>query len=363
MRKFLRTSLLILASFGFALVAAEVVLRWTGIVPGRGGVVTVTSTEFEQIPGIFGPNQDTVVNQIPQLRYRVHINNLGYRGENFSSSKSDGEFRILFVGDSSVFGDFVGDRDSLPAQTERALDSRCNGLLRVINAGLGGSTITEHTKIVERSLSLNPDLVILQFSENDVRDLAGAAMWDELARNRRAKSTFPLSLAYPYLRDTALWHLAQRAVATNHERRVTAKVSEDQQDEGDTARPETQAVGRDKRAETDQYRLQYQERLIDLRTSLNANGIPMIMTVMPSHLSVYDHWESDQLDWLGRLTRELKIDTVSFLPVYRDDGRDETELYLLPYDGHTSPVGYQIAAQQLAERLITYGLLSEHCSN
>jgi lysophospholipase L1-like esterase len=362
-RNLLQTSLLMIASLAFALVAAEVTLRMTGLVPGRGGVVTVTAAEFERIPGMFGPNQDAVVNQIPQLRYQVRINNLGYRGADMPLEKPDGEYRILFVGDSFVFGDFVGNTETLPAQTEMVLRSQCNGMLRVINAGLGGSTITEHAKMIERSLRLEPDLVVLQFSENDVRDLAGSAMWDDLARNRHAKSAFPLSLVYPYLRNTALWNLALRAAATIHERSVTARVSENDGRENENARPQAETAPPDRKSPDESYRKQYRNLLTGLQSALRANDVPMMMAVMPSHLSVYDQWESDQLDWLEGLTRELGIDAVSFLPAFRDDGRNETELYLLPDDGHTSPAGYRVAARLLAERLIAYGRLSDHCGS
>ena len=98
----------------------------------------MTSAEFEQVPGIFGRNQETVVNKIPQIRYGVRIDSLGYRGQDFPRSKPDGEFRILYVGDSFVFGDFVDDEETLPAQAERALRSRCSRAVLIINAGVGG---------------------------------------------------------------------------------------------------------------------------------------------------------------------------------------------------------------------------------
>ena len=139
-RRLLQASALVLTASGVALVVAEVALRLTGAAPNRGGVFTVTSAEFEQVPGIFGRNQETVVNKIPQIRYGVRIDSLGYRGQDFPRSKPVGEFRILYVGDSFVFGDFVDDEETLPAQAERAL--RCSRAVLIINAGVGGSTIT-----------------------------------------------------------------------------------------------------------------------------------------------------------------------------------------------------------------------------
>jgi lysophospholipase L1-like esterase len=359
--RFIQASALALASISVALAVTEVALRLAGF--PRGGVFTVSSAEFEQIPGILDPNQDTVVREIPQIPYRVRTNNLGYRGEDFSSSKPNGEFRILFVGDSFVFGMFVDDEKTLPAQTERALSLQCARPVRIINAGLGGSTITEHSEMIERGLSLAPDFVILQFSENDVSDLAGGSMWDELEWNRRAKSRFPLSVVYPYIRSTALWNLTLHAVAGIRERRAVERYSGSQAQGQGTGNLEMQLDERAEGAPADRYRTEYRQRLMQLYSSLTARGIPMIMTVMPSHQSVYDHWESDQLDWLERLIIELGIDAVSFFDTFVDDGRGETELYLLPYDGHTSPEGYRIAAEQLSKYLISHRTLSEHCES
>ena len=104
--------------------------------------------------------------------------------------KPDSELRVLIVGDSFVFGDFVEDEETLPAQLEAKLRARCSDV-RVINSGLGGSTITEHVELLYRSLELDPDVVILLFSENDVHDLVGTPMWKQLAQNRAVKSRFP----------------------------------------------------------------------------------------------------------------------------------------------------------------------------
>ena len=336
-------------------------MRVTGAAPDRGGVFTVTSAEFEQIPGIFAPNQDAEVNQIPQLRYRVRIDSLGYRGQQLPRSKPDGEFRILYVGDSFVFGDFVDDELTLPAQTERALGFRCSPPVRVINAGLGGSTISEHGKMIDRGLSLDPDLVILQFSENDITDFTGAAMWDELAHNRQTKGRFPLSILYPHIRGTALWNLALRAVARIRERRVAESYWASKEADSRVGRSKDQPDESVAQAPIGQYRMQYRERLTLLQSSLGARGIPLLVTVMPSHHSVYENLEADQLDWFDGLVRELEIDAVSFLPTFKADGRSGTELYLLPYDGHASPEGYRIAAQHLAESLVALSPLSQYC--
>ena len=142
------------ASVAVALVLAELLLRAFGLAP-TDGLATVNTSDFERIPGIFAPHQHLIVRQIRALPYRVSIDSLGYRGTDFPRVKPQGETRIVFIGDSFVHGDFVHNEETLPAQLERVLGERCHNV-RVINAGLGGSTIIEHHQLIIRALASRP---------------------------------------------------------------------------------------------------------------------------------------------------------------------------------------------------------------
>ncbi len=318
----------------------------------------MTVSEFDRVPGIFEPGQETVVRENPALPHRVTIDSLGYRGADFPRERPSGEFRILYVGDSFVFGTFVDDDETLPARLELELELRCRVRIQVVNAGLGGSTITEQARMIERGMAIDPDLVILQFSENDVRDLKGLDTWDRLRANREAKSSFPLSLVYPWARDMALWNLSLRALANVRDSRAHEGSRDD---EGQRRQAEEEWGGARSATAVEEGRHEYRKRLRTLKEGLEGRGIPLVLTVFPSHLSVYDRWESDQLQWLDDIVEAMGIRTVRFLPAFVADGRGETELYLLPRDGHPSPEGYQVAARHLAESLISFRVLPAHC--
>src|SRR5712692_2872638 len=194
------------ASIGviLALILAELGLRAFRLAP-TGGIVSVTSEQYRRIPGIFAPNQRALDQRKPELAFWVTIDSLGYRGADFPRVKPRGEFRVFVAGDSFVYGDFVEDAETFPAWLARFLSSRCENV-RVINGGLGGATIVDESPMIDRATALDLDLILLVFTENDVTDLAGTPMWARLAENRRAKSRFPLSVAYPLLRRTALWN-------------------------------------------------------------------------------------------------------------------------------------------------------------
>jgi len=215
-RRFLICGLAIAGGLLGGLVVAEGLLRALEAAP-TDGVTTVTEKEFWSVPGILSPGQRVIDRRDPRLPHRVTTNSLGYRGREIAALKEPGELRILFTGDSFVYGDFVNDDQTLPAQLERRLNARCANV-RVVNAGLGDATITEEAALIDRGLRLSPDLVILMFGENDVGDLNRVSTWDRLATNRRAKSQFPLGTFYPLLRRTALWNFALSIRATKQAR-------------------------------------------------------------------------------------------------------------------------------------------------
>ncbi len=337
MRGLALTTGLAIGALVIAVLAAEALLRLLQLAPS-GGVFTVDAREFDELPGLFSPNQTVKNLSKPQLPHRVQINSLGYRGEDFQREKAATEFRILYVGDSFTFGDFVDDSQTLPAQLERRLVSNCKNVT-VVNAGLGGSTITEQEPIVRRGLAIGPDMVILMFSENDVTDLSGTSMWEELAANRKAKSKFPISLLYKAARNTALWNLALKARGAQRARQLEP-ASADRTSPDDTLQSQ------------DDLREAYIAKLNRLTDTLSRYGVDFILTAFPSHLTVYQEWDSDQLGWLENAASTNAIRYINLLDTLRSAGQDKTALYLLPIDGHASALGYSIAAGKLAQDLL-----------
>jgi hypothetical protein len=252
-----------------AVLLVEALLRVLRLAPASG-VATVTEAEYHSVPGIFAPGQRLVDRQDPRLPHRVTIDSLGYRGPEFPVRKEHGEFRVLFAGDSFTYGDFVDDDQTLPAQLERHLRRRC-GAVRVVNAGLGDATIIDEAHLIERGLRVSPDLVILMFSENDVVDLNRVSTWDRLAANRRAKSHFPLSILYPLLRRTALWHLMLRARSRASARPNPLRVDWTTPGRQDSVTPRLRET--------------YRQALGALRDTIAARGIALAFVVYPSHFS------------------------------------------------------------------------------
>jgi lysophospholipase L1-like esterase len=335
---------LVLASAALALPVCEIVLRVTGVASVEQGVFTVSERDFERLPGIWEPDQEQIVRDKPALPHRVTTNALGYRGEGVPLAKPGGQLRVLYVGDSFTFGSYVDDDESMPARLQHHLASVC-GDVAVINAGLGGSTITEHRPMIERGLQTRPDLVVLQFSENDVTDLAGVAMWDQLEVNRRAKSRFPLGLVYPVLRRTALWGLVLRVRAEWTRRRTLEGI-----------RDEPDAPGEDDGVSVPQLRERYASLLEGVVEEVT-QGVPMVFVVYPSHNTLYGITPSDQVEWVAETAAAEGLPVVNLLPPLAETGAGAEDLYLLPHDGHPSARGYDVSAAYLARQLLAEPLL------
>lgn len=340
-----RTGLFGLIALGLGLLAAvafvEIAIRVLQLAPSQG-VSTVDEADFDRVPGLFGPGQDIVDRQEPALPHRVRINAHGYRGPDIPAGRAPGEFRVLAIGDSFTFGDFVDDEDTLPAQVEANLSRRNLGAgcaaVRVLNAGVGGTTIVTHAEMANRGLVFEPDLVLLTFSENDVTDLQHP-MWFSLADNRRMKSSFPLNLVYPVLRHTATWNFLLRVRA--------ARLTPGPETHSEKSPEEMNAAEAEDRARKTRDRERYRTAVVELRDRLAAHGIPLVFAVYPVHHALKGEPYLEQLEWAEAMARAEGLPTVPLLGPLVESGLPDTGLFLLPHDGHPNPVGYEIAAEAI----------------
>jgi hypothetical protein len=334
MRRLLLTATSVALGLAAGLLVAEVVLRVFHLAPSNA-VSTVTTAQFEAIPGIWAPGQDLVDRRNAHLPYHVTTDSLGYRGAAFPLRKEPGAFRVLLTGDSFAFGDFVDDDATLPAQLERDLAPRCAGV-RVINAGLDAATIVDEAPMVERGLAVQPDLVVVLFSENDISDLGRQSTWEALASNRAAKSRFPLSVLYPVLRRSALWNFAldRRAALALKFHRVPVDW---------TARGDDRATAR--------LRAIYRDALRGLRDRLALRHVPLVVLAYPSHLALMHPDLRGQVGWLTGMADSARIPVIDLTAPLMASGEPMTRLYLLPYDGHPSALGYGISASYIADQL------------
>jgi hypothetical protein len=176
-----------LLTFAVMIFLGELVLRIGGWASPRD-VHTVLKAQYFKIPGMFEPNQSVWIESNVHLPFHVSINSLGFRGMEVDQNKNN-IFKILCIGDSFTFGDFVDDTATYPYYLQKLCQQESEDTV-VFNAGIGGTTLIDHFHFLPKYLTIQPDLVILNFTENDIEDLLRfEPMYVTLKKNREIKSS------------------------------------------------------------------------------------------------------------------------------------------------------------------------------
>jgi lysophospholipase L1-like esterase len=113
------------------------------------------------------------IGYIPSPNYKRndnYHNSDGYRGDPIPPVKEENEFRIVCVGGSTTYTNFVHTpAEAYPAVLEEILHDRGYTHVRVINSGVEGYSSWETLANVNyRVLDLDPDMVIVYHAVNDV---------------------------------------------------------------------------------------------------------------------------------------------------------------------------------------------------
>ena len=117
------------------------------------------------------------------------INNHGFRGKDFTTSKPNDVIRVLTLGASSTFGFFNRDKETYPVLLEQKLNKRCQGPKRfeVINFAIPHAGAEEiRSMFVAEGLALSPDVITFYEGRNDSNRLN--PMEFRSATSRKAKN-------------------------------------------------------------------------------------------------------------------------------------------------------------------------------
>jgi lysophospholipase L1-like esterase len=99
---------------------------------------------------------------------RVRVNALGLRGPEVSAEPAPRTERVLVLGDSVVFGQGVGEDETLPAVLARRLTARWGRAVEALNAGAQGyDAVAEAAYLAGPGLALRPHGVVVGMSLND----------------------------------------------------------------------------------------------------------------------------------------------------------------------------------------------------
>jgi lysophospholipase L1-like esterase len=274
-----------------------------------------------------------------ELRFDVQINSLGYRGAEPIADRDNEALRIVFVGDSLVFGDFVADDETWPAQLQAALV--CPRPVVVYNAGIPGTTLTESIPMAARARALHPDVIVSEFTlANDLEDLTGPPLWSRMEARRNAGPA--VDMVVRALHHSALWNTVRQAMSSA----VAGSRRNNLHADGERLA---------------QAQRTYEQLLSGWVAQLEKANLPLVFALFPGYAMLAERDRSLQ-EWAIGAAERAGLRPVDLWPALYRDGRAPAELYFVPRDQHPSAKGYAIAARAVAEAIVAQIASFKGCS-
>jgi hypothetical protein len=205
--------------------------------PGFDTETAALNTEiFEEDPQLIKrlrPNLDMVH---PNTGKPMRTNALGFRGPDFQETKAPGALRVVFLGDSFLFGMGLSLKDTIPFLVGESLGKTHNkGSIEIINLAVPGYTSFQGLKLAGILLPrMKPDLVVVGFGHTDgsLVSLTEEEMQIALKESRGRESTldriFEWSSLYELIRNKLRSDKTRQIIGrTNGEASLGARVPPD----------------------------------------------------------------------------------------------------------------------------------------
>jgi hypothetical protein len=137
---------------GFALALLAVILF--PLLPDVGGISAYNR--------IFPGRQRLPFGENPSQAYNLSIYNLDamFASHEIAMSKADNEYRIIVIGDSSVWGTLLRPEETLSGQLNAAAPTYCSKTARFYNLGYPTISVTKDLMLLDYALRYQPDAII-----------------------------------------------------------------------------------------------------------------------------------------------------------------------------------------------------------
>lgn len=292
----------------------------------------------------------------------IRTNSLGFRHSELGE-KEKGEKRVLVLGDSITFGDYLSREDTYPYRIEAYLrqhwpDPAEAEKIHVINAGVGAIGLkTELAILLDTGLKADPDVVVVGLYLND----ASESIHLNLVQ-------FPGIFARSWFLNFVaqrLGLLPQRFQFKEKERDSAVELKKFRE-ENEIAEKACQGLSIPCfNAEIAQAfwdwgyawsgpaQSEIEEVLTVMKKVTEERGIELVVVALPVLFQVYgEFYRDDPQKKFGEIAERLKIPYLDLLPALRENrgGGDARFLY---YDHcHMTPKGNEIAGREIARLLM-----------
>ena len=123
-----------------------------------------------------------------------YINTLGMEDKEYPIEKPNNTNRIIMIGDSILAGVHVTENERFSELVEEKVNTFFDKNIEIMNSGVVGYNLDQEYEVFKKSLKLNPDIIILDISQNDdARKIIVKKTTNELIINEYYES-YPLVL-------------------------------------------------------------------------------------------------------------------------------------------------------------------------
>lgn len=301
---------------------------------------------------------------------RASLNNLGFRSKaDTQVVKNKGTIRILFLGDSFIFGQGASDKETIPFLTGKYLESSLSSPIETINAGIVGSEVTyEYLYLTVHAKKLNSDIIVATvFLGNDLADL-DYFLWSGIDQNglptkivtkleyvdsdgTRKMSNTPKRYKVPLLRESHLFLFLAQMLFGKVEPFRTMTFNG------------TPCLLMPSCKELDPQIKKMQKVIEGMKTLADKNGQKLLIVIIPWELQFpRDITQRSQVnffaartnrhymgDRLGAFLKNNSIEYIDLLDTF-ENYRGRRQIFY-PQDRHWTPEGNKVAARAVAEKI------------
>ena len=342
--------LLVLFSFLFALIVAEIVLAALDMPPRQlkphsaptqfvvqpdksYGYVNLPSSQIEFI---YDGNPRNYFGERNEVVYET--NSLGFRGAEWPTVKHEGGLRIAFMGDSFTFGEGVHYEDIFPTITQEELRAR-NVMAESLNFGVGGYNTLQSSLLLQPVVTeFSPDVVVLGYTINDAEppliyyDKARGEVVREPREKRILKgfanATVPDLLLFKLRTARLIYqYLLKKNQAENTIGWYQSLYNDENIHWGKT-----------------------QEGMLSISMQCRQHNMRCIVVVFPLLYRLDNYPLQAEHELVINKLQQAGYEFIDLLPLL--EGREAETLWVHPTDQHPNEIVHRIVAEALVEKLI-----------
>jgi len=279
------------------------------------------------------PNLDITIQNADKMK--VNVKTIGYMGIGLRDDMIVNPY-VIAIGDSHTFGLAVNESDIWVNILEKKLDNE------ILNMGIGSYGLVQEERMIEKyALQLKPEIILWQFSPNDYLE-------SYRFENRN------LNFTWHNLKQFAINNIAiakfvwSKLGAIKHD---AAVVEYNEHNLSFVFEPYSFLNQADVNEEIRIGEQFGKEAIIRVKGLTDANGIKLIMILIPSKEEIYFNLTDNyQMKLMRKFCVELGLECIDTTEEFSRQAKTYKQLYFRK-DAHLNPLGNRVVADVLYEAI------------